>query len=75
MSTNGNFRYCSGENIEVYTAYGDSPFEAIRNLMKGFRKIEKKTGYAPSIAHISVLFNEELNGYSYDATAYTYGNI
>ena len=75
MSIDGNFRYCSGENIEVYTAYGENSFEAIRNLMKGFRKIEKKTGDTPSIAHISVIFNEEADGYSYDAIAYTYGSI
>ena len=75
MSDNGNFRYCSGENIEVYTALGESSFEAIRNLMKGFRKIEKKTGDTPSISLISVVFNEGVDGYSYDAIAYTYGNI
>jgi hypothetical protein len=75
MSADGNFRYCSGENIEVYTAYGENSFKAIKALMKGLRKIEKDTGYAPSIAHISVVFNEEADDYSYDAIAYTYGRI
>jgi hypothetical protein len=74
MSVDGNFRYCSGENIEVYTAYGQSSFEAIRNLMKGLRKIEKKTGNTPNIVHISVIFNEADN-YYYDAIAYTYGSV
>ena len=73
MSVDGNFRYCSGENIEVYTAYGQSSFGAIRNLMKGLRKIEKKTGDTPSIVHISVIFNEKT--VEYDAIAYTYGSV
>jgi hypothetical protein len=77
MYEDGNFRHCTGENIQVYTAYGSDSFEAVRYLMKGLRKIGKKSAYNPSIASITVQYEEGLGRENdcYVATAYIYGVI
>jgi hypothetical protein len=71
------FRHCTGENIQVYNAYGRNSLEAVRNVVKGLRKIEKETGYAPSVSNITCTYEDDpaLEPYCYSAIAYVYDGI
>lgn len=69
----GGFRHCFGENIEVYTASGDHPLEAVRNVVRGLRKIEKETDRKIYLSNINVeydSYNDE-----YHAVVYTFGPL
>lgn len=72
----GNFRHCYGENIEVYNAEGKTQLEAVRNLVRGLRRIAKDDGIEPSIINIQVVYNDVTDTNNrYDATAYCYGKL
>lgn len=68
----GNFRYCHGENIKVYTAEGKTRLDAVKNLMRGLKQIERDGGCDVAVQAITVSFYEEGECW-YDAVAYVGG--